>query len=182
MSTITVKTEKESTRLCGFCSFGNRHDLCPGGILNGNRTEVYLCGCTEHDLVVRCLECNNRTPGAVSRETWTCTDAEACHQVRDRHRREIDERLFGGRTPAKLSEAREQAPKAPAKPKTNKCLCCGETTGGGLFRPGHDSKYLTRAVQAVKGGESLDDTMTAWARQGISEALQAKLVKRLGAA
>ena len=179
---ITTKTEKQSKHPCGFCSTGNRHDLCPGGILNGNQTEVYLCGCTEHEPVVRCLECNNRTPGEVSRETWTCTDAEACAQKREKRRREADEALFGGRAPTKVSEARERAPKAPAKAKGGQCLCCGEATKGGLFLPGHDARYLARTVEAVKGGASLDDTMTAWARAGISGALQAKLVKRLGAA
>lgn len=180
---ITTKTEKQSTRPCGFCSTGGRHDLCPGGILNGNGTEVYLCGCGEHELVVRCLDCNNKTPGEVSRETWTCVDAEACQQKRDKRRREADEALFGGRTPAKVSEARERAPKAPAKPKTGKCLCCGETTGGGLFRPGHDAKYLTRFVERVKSDPNpagaLDVALAAWESQGISEALRAKLQKRV---
>ena len=180
MSTVTAKTEKQSTRPCGFCSTGNRHDLCPGGILNGNQTEVYLCGCQEHDLVVRCLNCGNKTPGEVSRETWSCIDVEACTSTTARRRREADEALFGGRTPAKLSEAREKPTRAPAKPKTGSCLCCGETTGGGLFRPGHDSKYLTRAVAAIKAGEILlNNELDRWAAQGISPALQAKLQKRV---
>lgn len=185
MSAITTKTEKQSAHPCGFCSTGNRHDLCPGGILNGNRTEVCLCGCQEHDLVVRCLNCGNKTPGEVSRETWTCTDAEACQQTRDRRRREVDERLFGGRTPSKLPGAREKATKAPAKSKTSKCLCCGETTGGGLFRPGHDSRYLSAAVATIREHHNpegmLASTLDGWASQGISEALRAKLAKRVAA-
>ena len=179
---ITQKTLKQSTHPCGFCSTGGRHDLCPGGVLNGNQVEVVLCGCTQHEIVRRCLNCGNKTPGEVSRETWTCIDVEACTATTARRRREADEALFGGRAPAKFSEAREKAPKAPAKPKTGKCLCCGETTGGGLFRPGHDSKYLTRAVADIREGtHDLADVQAAWRDSGISDALVAKLAKRVAA-
>ncbi len=180
---ITIKTEKQSAHPCGFCSTGARHDLCPGGVLNGNLTEVYLCGCTEHELRVRCLDCNNRNADEVSRETWTCIDAEACTAKREKRRREADEALYGGRAPEARREAKERAPKAPAKPKTGSCLCCGETTGGGLFRPGHDAKYLSRFVDRIKEDPNpagaLSAALAAWEAQGISEALRAKLQKRV---
>ena len=176
---ITPKTEKQGKHACGFCMSGHHHS-CNGGILNGNQTEVYLCGCTEHDLVVRCLECNNRAPGEVSRETWTCTDAEGCAMKVARRREEFNQTLAGRLTNPNRAKATEVAPKAPVKPKTGTCLCCGETTGGGLFRPGHDSKYLTSAVTLIRDGQiSLDDTLTKWGREGISPALQAKLQKRV---
>ena len=181
ITTTTTKTEKQSPHPCGFCSTGH-HTFCHGGVLNGNQTEVYLCGCQEHDLVVRCLNCGNKTPGEVSRETWTCIDVEACTATVARKRREAYEALFGGRTPAKLSKAREKAPKAPAKPKTGSCLCCDEPTKGGLFLPGHDSRYLSRTVDAIKTGVvTLDATLDAWAARGLSEALRAKLTKRVTA-
>lgn len=166
---ITTKTEKQSKHLCGFCSTGH-HDLCPGGILNGNLTEVVLCGCDEHPIHPRCLDCNNREADEVNRETWTCIDVEACSA----------KALYGGRAPEVRHEAEKKAAKAPAKPKGGKCLCCGETTGGGLFRPGHDARYLSAAVKAIQAGERiLGNELDRWAEQGISEALQAKLTKRV---
>ena len=181
---ITVKTTKIGKLECGFCRTGGRHDLCPGGILNGNQTEVIVCSCKCDTPKLRCLDCNARTD--VNPATWTCNDVEACAQVRAARRAAHAETLprlakdpEGTDTPRKRTRSSE----GPSKPaRTGSCLCCGEATKGGLFLPGHDARYLARTVTEIKGGQSLDDTMTAWARQGISEALQAKLVKRLGAA
>lgn len=183
MPTITVKTTKVSKHLCGFCSTGGRHDLCPGGILNGNQTEVLVCPCPCDTPKIKCINCNARQD--VSPETWTCLDAEECaNKVEARRRRAEEEygKYARAVTERKAENAPEKPAKAPAKPKGGQCLCCGEATKGGLFLPGHDARYLARTVTEVKEGASLDDTMTAWARAGISEALQAKLVKRLGAA
>lgn len=181
---ITEKTVKTSKHLCGFCSTGGRHDLCPGGVLNGNQVEVVVCPCTCDTPKLRCLDCNARED--VNPATWTCNDADACAQKRAARLAEFEKTTAGslmaegGPKPrAKAAKASERAPKAA---KTGSCLCCGEPTKGGLFLPGHDARYLARTVQAVKDGARLDDVMTEWARAGISEALQAKLVKRLGAA
>lgn len=175
---ITQKTQKQGKNPCGFCSTGGRHDLCPGGVLNGNQVEVVLCGCTRHEIMRRCLACGVRSNDTVAESTWTCLDAEECEGRLTKSRA-----AYATTSVAKvLGNQPEKPTRAPAKPKTGECLCCGETTGGGLFRPGHDSKYLTRAVEAIKSGAvSLDDTLTKWSREGLSVALQAKLQKRLGA-
>jgi hypothetical protein len=179
---ITTKTEKQSDHPCGYCSTGNRHDLCPGGVLNGNGTEVYLCGCKQHDPVVRCVDCNNRTPGEVSRETWTCLDVEACEGVRASRRAATDAALGTGTREARR-KVEERATRAPAKPKTGKCVHCGETTGGGKFLPGHDAKYLAEAVTEIRESgnpsEALSLRLDAWQELGLSEALRAKLAKRV---
>ena len=175
---ITQKTLKQSTHPCGFCSTGGRHDLCPGGVLNGNQVEVVLCGCTQHEIVRRCLECGLRSNAGVAESTWTCLDPEECEGRRAKARA-----AYATTDVARvLTNQPEKPTRAPAKPKTGKCLCCGETTGGGLFRPGHDSKYLTSAVTLIRDGQiSLDDTLTKWHREGLSVALQGKLQKRVGA-
>lgn len=181
---ITEKTTKTGKHVCGFCSTGGRHDLCPGGVLNGNQVEVYVCPCPCGTPKIRCLDCNARED--VNPTTWTCNDVEACAQKRAARRAAFEETLpraskpqEGTDAPRKRTRSSETPPKAA---RTGSCLCCGEATKGGLFLPGHDARYLARTVQAVKDGGRLDDVMTEWARAGISEALQAKLVKRLGAA
>lgn len=180
MSTITVKTIREG-KPCGFCSTGH-HSLCPGGILNGDRVTVVLCGCQDHQPRVRCLVCNYNGPD-VDHNTWACVDQDACAARRAKAREKSLVALYGSSEngqPLRAVPAAEKAPKAPPKPKYGKCLCCGETTGGGLFRPGHDSKYLTRAVAAVKGlGADADHVITDMARDGVSEALIAKFRERV---
>ena len=181
---ITEKTVKISKHLCGFCSTGGCHDLCPGGVLNGNQVEVVVCPCTCGTPKLRCLDCNARED--VNPATWTCNDVEACAQKRAARRSEFEKTTAGTLTGDGAPKARAKAAKLSETPpkaaRTGSCLCCGEPTKGGLFLPGHDARYLARTVTEVKAGASLDDTMTAWHRAGISEALQAKLVKRLGAA
>lgn len=55
------------------------------------------------------------------------------------------------------------------------CLCCGETTRGGKFLPGHDSRYLVRLAE-----QALTDPAGALAAAGeVSVAFQAKLAKRM---
>ncbi|AYQ99492.1 hypothetical protein PBI_JOHANN_36 [Microbacterium phage Johann] len=184
MSTVTIKTIKPG-KACGFCTTGNRHDLCPGGILNGNLTEVVLCGCTDHGVITRCLDCGVRSLDEVDPQTWQCIDQEACTARRAKAREKSLVALYGSSEtgePLRSVPAKEKPAKAPSKPKIGKCLCCGETTGGGLFRPGHDSKYLTRAVTRINdGATTLDAMIDLWADQGISEALQGKLRKRVAA-
>lgn len=190
MSTVTVKTVKLG-KPCGFCSTGGRHDLCPGGVLNGDQVTVVLCGCTEHPQKYRCLDCGlvawgpNPDDWEVDAKTWACVDQDGCSARRAKAREKSLAALYGSSEtgePLRSLPAKEKPAKAPSKPKTGMCLCCGETTGGGLFRPGHDSKYLTLwAFRVREGLEPLDRVLEHWSEQGISEALQGKLRKRVGA-
>lgn len=174
---ITIKTTKLSKFPCGFCSSG-AHDHCPGGVLNGDGVTVIVCDCTEHEAVRRCLDCGAR--GDVNPETWTCADADSCQAVRDRHRRETQERLFPGMDDAPAVAAlgkpanRSQTPRKAA----GTCLCCGEPTKGGNYLPGHDSRHLTMLAKGITEGlRTLEDAQSHLP----TDALRAKLAKRVSA-
>lgn len=61
------------------------------------------------------------------------------------------------------------------------CGCgCGETTGGGLFRPGHDSKLLTRLVSGVKSGaQTKEEALADMSNVGCSDKLVAKFLGKV---
>ncbi|QGH80693.1 hypothetical protein SEA_ZANELLA_35 [Microbacterium phage Zanella] len=184
MSTITAKTFRDG-KPCGFCTTGARHDLCPGGVLNGDRATVVLCGCTEHELVYRCLDCGLRSNEEVGDDTWQCLDQEACAARRAKSREKSLVALYGSsdtENPLRAVPRAEKPEKAPSRPKVGKCLCCGETTGGGRFRPGHDSKYLTMVIGAVREHQAtVEGIAEIMAQEGCSEALVAKFRKRVAA-
>lgn len=88
---------------------------------------------------------------------------------------------------AKRAERAARAAAAPEKRRSGgstaqkrPCTCgCGETTGGGLYRPGHDARHVSQLVRRVKAGESsLDDARREVAH---SDKLVAKLEKAVGA-
>lgn len=62
------------------------------------------------------------------------------------------------------------------------CACgCGEACGG-LFRPGHDSKLLSRLVTEVKTkGKSVEDAVSEMTNLGCSDKLKAKFEQKVGA-
>ncbi len=73
-------------------------------------------------------------------------------------------------TPAPRS-TRVRAPKSPRP-----CTCgCGATTKGGLFQPGHDSKYLSQLVALA---ETDRESAVTKATQ-VSETFAAKLERKL---
>lgn len=64
---------------CGYCSFSKRHDLCPGGVRNGDGS-IRICECKEPGCLAgtpRCTDCNNREAGTVG-PNWKCIDKMAC--------------------------------------------------------------------------------------------------------
>lgn len=95
-----------------------------------------------------------------------------------RARREARGVPVGTGAPRQAPVASVTPPKAGERPS---CLCgCGETTGGGRFRPGHDSRFLSRLTGEVERGR-LDRDGAMAALDGMPK-LQAKLEKRLVAA
>lgn len=170
---ITIESIKIRKIACGFCSTGNRHDLCPGGVLNGDQKTLVMCGCTEHPIVTRCLSCSHRGD-EVSDETWLCLDLDACQDRTNRARREALGDFADAATAPKTSEPRKVARKAPVAGTDCRCSCGGQTKGG-KYLPGHDSRHLS-AVQALPA--TYDEKLAIFAD---SPALQAKLAKRLGA-
>lgn len=182
MATITEKTAKNG-KICGFCSTGGRHDLCPGGVVNGDGVTIVLCTCPEHPVVMRCVNCGARGDG-ISETTWTCLDAESCAQTSQKRRDDALRDLYGDLVDGERTRTTPKAtraPKAPREAKTGTCICgCEGTTKGGLFLPGHDSKYLTGAVASIQGGKyTLAEVQQLMATQGCSVALQEKLAKRV---
>lgn len=75
------------------------------------------------------------------------------------------------------------APRRPSQgtPGTP-CGCgCGEPSGG-LFRPGHDSKLLSRLLGEVRGGtKTLAEAHEEMTLIGTSEVLKEKLAKKVAA-
>lgn len=189
-----------TTRLtsCGFCSDGN-HQHCPSGVRNGDgRIWRCQCGC-DRSQQIRCTDCGTRTPDNVNPETWRCIDPDACQariehslhnnatirQIRqiqaargqDKETNMSKTKRIAADAQTKATEA--EAPKAkPAPPRS--CACgCEETTGGGLFRPGHDSRLLSALVAATVAGETTVAAQAeTWSKRGLSDALYAKYVKR----
>lgn len=182
--TAKPKTFRQSDTPCGYCHTGGCHDLCPGGVLNGNGTEVVLCGCDECETRMRCLRCGTRDH--VNPETWECIEEDTCEANREASRNRARRDVFGQAAAERAAEAHEAkkttTKTAPARSKIGSCLHCGESTKGGLFLPGHDSKYLSERVTHIQGGGvTLDQVIESWQSVGVSEALQAKLRKRVSA-
>lgn len=78
--------------------------------------------------------------------------------------------------------------RAPAAPRSRSqgvpgtpCGCgCGEPSGG-LFRPGHDSKLLSRLLSGIKAGSiTLAEAHEEMTLIGTSEVLKEKLAKKVG--
>jgi hypothetical protein len=62
------------------------------------------------------------------------------------------------------------------------CGCgCGEPSGG-LFRPGHDSKLLSRLMGEIRSGtKTLADAHAEMVEIGTSDKLRDKLAAKVGA-
>lgn len=52
--------------------------------------------------------------------------------------------------------ATETTPKAPKAPKVGACKCCGGTTKGGMFLPGHDARYVSEQVAFIMQGSKAE--------------------------
>lgn len=177
MVTTRVRT---GPLVCGFCQSGNCNH-CPRGVRNGNGS-IIPCACSKPycgGQVIRCLECKNENEGEVSPDDWRCLDREACElAVRKRldgnvHVQRVREvmRRVSEQTTVDKAEKAEKAPK-----KETFCIHCGERTGGGLFRPGHDAKYVATQVRAVvdEGSTTAEAVLAEMRERGASETLQAK--------
>lgn len=86
--------------------------------------------------------------------------------------------------PSAPSRAPEGSPVAsrtrPAAGARTPCGCgCGDPSGG-LFRPGHDSKLLSRLQKDIAAGPlTLDDALQQMTDIGASDKLKAKLRQRV---
>lgn len=169
---------------CGYCTTGNTHHLCPGGVRNGNGS-IVRCGCgCEQSKLPRCTDCGNREPEEIS-ERWFCIDRDSC--LIDQNKRAAKDRVLQGIRAAQAPRMNREDPtgtEAHTRPasvsrtprsKSGQCKCCGEATKGGKFLPGHDSKWLNVLVAQAE-----TDLNGARAAAGeISPAFLQKLEKRI---
>jgi hypothetical protein len=163
--TMTMKTSKWP---CGFCST-DTHQYCPGAIYNGDEITIVLCPCgCETSQLIRCLLCNNRNIEEVHPDKRVCLNAQTCVEEYNRKKRLSYENLY------------PKGPTAVKAARTGKdCKCnCGETTGGGTFKPGHADKLVKKVADKVKAAE-ISEPEARKLLSGISEGLVKKLDARL---
>jgi hypothetical protein len=84
----------------------------------------------------------------------------------------------GGASSRPATAPRSRSQGTPGTP----CGCgCGEPSGG-LFRPGHDSKLLSRLLTGIKAGAiTLAEAHEEMTQIGTSEVLKEKLAKKVNA-
>jgi len=138
----------------------------------GTRQKPCTCGC-EYSLQKQCKECSRK--GQVLDDGGQCVDRRDCANTILAH--------------AANRRAEEVKRKAAAPPKRTggrtassprDCTCgCGEKTGGGLYRPGHDARHVSALVNQYKVG-SIDRDKALKALEH-SDKLQAKFDKATGA-
>lgn len=136
------------------------------------------CGCA-YSTGARCANCGRTLPidllaeGAGGAE---CIDRADCAKA-------MLDRAPAAPTRSSSKRATSTAPhpsRATSAPKQGRPCAdgCGETTAGGMYRPGHDSKHVKTLAAAVR---AKGITLEAAVGQLPSEALQAKLRKQLEA-
>lgn len=111
----------------------------------GEETRPCSCGC-DYSRGAACKECQRKA-----------MDLDDHGQCRDR--RDCSNAILTAHAALK-SERAARAAAAPEKRKgggsttpKRPCTCgCGEVTGGGLYRPGHDAAHCSRLVKAVVAG------------------------------
>jgi hypothetical protein len=114
------------------------------------KCEGHGCGCgCESSSLPRCSECDRaRTLGELT-EAGECADVTDCGRA-------ILER--GARpavvVPVRPPKASPAPQKEPVGPKGGRCHCCGETTRGGRFLPGHDAKLKTALTAGAVAGDA----------------------------
>lgn len=161
---------KTSQFVCGFCAHSGTHEKCPAGVPNGDgRIIRCTCGCPTSQ-GVRCTQCGNRHPDEV--QNWKCIDPDQCASNTRAH-------LQNSGFYARADQAAERATHTPRTPQgKGGCLCCGEPTRGGKFRPGHDGRWVTQQVEAVRvHGENKTEVLAR--AQQVSPALATKIATRL---
>lgn len=129
------------------------------------------CGC-EYSLGIRCKECGRK--GTALDIHGQCADRRDCANA------------IAAAYAVKTAERRKRAAVAPPKKTGGRaqgsprdCKCgCGEKTGGGLYRPGHDARHVSNLVAHVKAGEL--DVEAARDAVAHSDKLVAKLEKAIG--
>lgn len=189
---ITPRTAKEQLKVkldikqgkytCGFCKT-NDHLVCPVGVVDGNG-QMVLCACDCHDMTSRrCLRCGEIGDVNLIDASWKCRDTNVCDDTLKKLRGadSVFARIEKAYEATLEQKRKEAAKKREHRDKVNSsrgnnppCTCgCGGTTKGGMFLPGHDSKYLSSLM-------ALDKVEAVRRAEMVSDAFAMKLIKRLG--
>lgn len=164
--------------VCAYCA-SNAHEQCPGAIRIPATERVIVCKCCTPESGM-CTTCGNRNRDEVDPITWYCLDRYACsariqarceqsplyRMLQDvrldsaahRRRQRLDvERMQSNGLPTgepdSFQTTNQGRVRGPARPKSGNCLCCGEPTKGGKFRPGHDAKMKGKLQRAAVSGD-----------------------------
>lgn len=159
---------------CQFCADGH-HGSCPGAVRNARPgRKLVKCYCCKR--APYCVDCKSAED--VNPETWSCHDGAGCalrvqarletsplHQQLQACRSDSAERNRRIRLEAEairlgvpldeIDEFERPLEKKPRVPRSTvgACECCGESTRGGRFLPGHDAKMKSRLRAAAKEGD-----------------------------
>lgn len=161
------RTVKISKTACGFCSTDS-HQYCRSVVVNGDGVTLVKCPCgCDQSQQLRCVLCENRHQEEINPELFVCNDATACVSEYNRQRDSALNNLFPNGIEVK------------EKPKGKECNCgCGNSTSGGLFKPGHADKLVAGLAKDIKQGtRQLDDVREQLLT--LSEGLIKKLDSRL---
>ncbi len=175
-------TEKDGVRICTACQLGIM--LQSGAIVGtydaghsqceGTRLDPCGCGC-EFARRHQCKECGRKKPSGELDDKGQCVDRRDCaNAILAAHAASRAERAkrASSAPPARTNVRAGVGGPAPA------CKCdCGETTGGGNYRPGHDARHVSKLTAAVKSGEL---TLEAALPRLPSDKLRDKLAKAVG--
>lgn len=158
---------KISKHSCGFCSTGS-HQYCRSVVVNGDEVTLVKCPCgCPASGQLRCVVCENRTEEEINPDTYTCLDPTACISEYNMRRASAESTLFPNGIEVK------------EKPKGGECNCgCGNSTSGGMFKPGHADKLVAGLAKDVKAGAKSEDDVREMLLH-ISEGLLKKLDARL---
>lgn len=148
------------------------HSQCEG------TTEV-KCACScDYAQHRACRDCARKMPDEKLGPTSQCIDRRDCANaiLAVVARKTAEREARRAAAPSKPTRATNTATSAGKRPD---CLCeCGEQTGGGYYRPGHDARHVSKLAAAVKSKElTLDAALT---KIRHSDKLVAKLEKAVG--
>lgn len=165
---------------CGWCGTGH-HDGCRVKLKMTNGLWTCGCECVEREHKTRCTRCGRRDQPVTNHDS-SCIDVEGCYNYVEQRRRSNPQWL-ALQAVTQLKEKRMSAAteeKVAKAPKTGECRCCGGTTKGGDFLPGHDARFVSEQAVAYLNAESDDDAdLIAEDMSHLSAALNKKFVARV---
>lgn len=157
-------TERAGVRICTACQLARM--LQSGAIVGtvdaghqsceGTRSDPCGCGC-EYAARHQCKECSRKSEDLD--DNGQCTDRRSCANS-----------ILASAAAARAERAKKALVAPPKRTNVRSgvggpapdCRCgCGEKTGGGNYRPGHDARHVSKLTAAIKSGETTLDRALA---------------------